>query len=137
MQEVFVVDDDPSIRLLLTAWLESAGYRVRAFEGGRALLRALKTKTPFTICLDVMMPEFDGIETLEEIRKRGLEVPVLVLTARDTVETAVGCMRLGAIDYVLKPIDRSCLLANLERIRRAPEPSSGEEGWSAQCEQHL
>ena len=123
LQEVFVVDDDPSIRLLLTAWLESAGYRVRAFEGGRALLRALKTKTPFAICLDVMMPEYDGMETLEAIRKRGLEVPVLVLTARDTVETAVDCMRLGAIDYVLKPIDRSRLLANLERIRRVPEPS--------------
>lgn len=135
LQEVFVVDDDPSVRTLLGDWLDAAGYKVRTFEGGRALLHALKKGRPLAICLDVMMPEFDGIATLRAIRKREGDVPVLVLTARDTVKTAVCCMRLGAIDYVVKPLDRASLLANLERIRRSqpsksmacrvPPPNSG------------
>jgi len=118
--EVFVVDDDPSVQLLIRAWLESAGYQVRSFSTGASVLRALAESEPAALCLDVSMPGMDGIEVLSQLRRQGRDTPVVMLTALDALETAVECMRLGARDYMLKPLDRATFLANIKRVCGAP-----------------
>src|ERR1041384_4487033 len=99
MDEVFIVDDDRAIRLLVRKWLELEGYRVQEFGDGEELVAAIDTARPVAICLDVMMPKLDGLETLRILRERGNRVPVILLSAKDMVQTAVEAMRLGAYDY--------------------------------------
>ncbi len=112
--EVFVVDDDRPIRALVKKWLELEGYTVYDFDDGSGVMDALQHHTPSAICLDVMMPKMDGLETLRLLREAKYQVPVIMLSAKDLVETAVSAMRLGAFDYQLKPVDRDRLLTNLK-----------------------
>jgi DNA-binding response OmpR family regulator len=117
---VLVVDDDEDIRALLRLVLERAGYDVDDQPDGRAALRAFHTGKHDLIVLDVTMPELDGWEVLERIRDLS-EVPVLMLTARDSESDRVRGLRGGADDYVTKPFDRDELLARVEALmRRAP-----------------
>jgi DNA-binding response OmpR family regulator len=119
-QLVLVVDDDEDIRALLRLVLERAGYDVDDQADGRAALRAFHTGKHDLIVLDVTMPELDGWEVLERIRDLS-EVPVLMLTARDSESDRVRGLRGGADDYVTKPFDRDELVARVEAmLRRAP-----------------
>jgi DNA-binding response OmpR family regulator len=119
-QLVLVVDDDEDIRALLRLMLERAGYDVDDQPDGRSALRAFHTGKHDLILLDVTMPELDGWEVLERIRDLS-EVPVLMLTARDSESDRVRGLRGGADDYVTKPFDRDELLARVEAmLRRAP-----------------
>jgi DNA-binding response OmpR family regulator len=117
---LLVVDDDEDIRALLRLVLERRGYEVDEQPNGRAALRAFHTGRHDLVVLDVTMPDLDGWEVLERIRDLS-EVPVLMLTARDSETDRVRGLRAGADDYVLKPFDRDELLARIEGLlRRAP-----------------
>ena len=111
---VFVVDDEPNLRKLLSYWIETDGYQVRAFEDGAECLEAL-TEGPDVICLDIMMPGLDGIEVLEKIQVYDSRLPVIMVTAKDNIEDAVKAMQQGAYDYINKPIDRNRLRATLKK----------------------
>jgi DNA-binding NtrC family response regulator len=108
--EVFVVDDDPAIRGLLNLWLGHAGYRVSGFESALEALRTLRERRPAAICLDVKLPDMDGVSALERLVSSAPEVPVVMITGGGVVSKAVECMRLGALDYLMKPLDRESLL---------------------------
>jgi DNA-binding response OmpR family regulator len=129
---VLVVDDDEDIRALLRLILERAGFAVDEQADGRAALRAFHTGQHDLVVLDVSMPELDGWEILERIRDLS-EVPVLMLTARDSERDRVRGLRAGADDYVTKPFDRDELLARVEALlRRAPrddEPVSYSDSF--------
>ena len=127
---IFVVDDDASTRRLLRHWLEKEGYRVLDFESGEECLRMMD-REPSAICLDIVMHGMDGIEVLKRIKKINSDVPVIMITAEDTVDTAVEAMREGAYDYMVKPTDKVrfkttvkrslenyALIAEVKRIRR-------------------
>ena len=117
---MLVVDDDEDIRALLRLVLERAGYDVDDQPDGRAALRAFHTGRHDLVVLDVTMPKLDGWEVLERIRDLS-EVPVLMLTARDSESDRVRGLRGGADDYVTKPFDRDELVARVEAmLRRAP-----------------
>jgi len=117
---LLVVDDDEDIRALLRLVLERAGYLVDDQADGRAALRAFHTGHHDLVVLDVTMPDLDGWEILDRIRDLS-EVPVLMLTARDSEPDRVRGLRGGADDYVAKPFDREELLARVEvLLRRAP-----------------
>jgi len=130
--QLLVVDDDEDIRALLRLILERAGYEVDEQAEGRAALRAFHTGRHDLVVLDVSMPELDGWEILERIRDLS-EVPVLMLTARDSESDRVRGLRAGADDYVTKPFDRDELLARVEALlRRAPrdnEPVSYSDSF--------
>lgn len=111
---IFVVDDDAPLRGLMKALLEDQGYAVQDFESGNALLEALD-ENPSLILLDVMMPGLDGIETLQCIKEKRPDLPVIMLTSVDKVETAVQVIKLGAYDYLLKPVDEPRLFTCLEK----------------------
>jgi len=122
--QLLVVDDDEDIRALLRLLLERAGYDVDDQADGRAALRAFHKGNHDLVLLDVTMPDLDGWELLERIRDLS-DVPVLMLTARDSESDRVRGLRGGADDYVTKPFDREELVARVEALlRRAPRDDS-------------
>jgi DNA-binding response OmpR family regulator len=130
--KLLVVDDDEDIRALLRLILERGGYQVDEQADGRAALRAFHNGNHDLVVLDVTMPDLDGWEVLDRIRDLS-EVPVLMLTARDSESDRVRGLRGGADDYVTKPFDRDELLARIEGLlRRAPrddEPVSYTDSY--------
>jgi DNA-binding response OmpR family regulator len=114
---ILVVDDDPDVRGLVRELLEREGARVVDARNGREALRLLYDVRPDVVVLDVLMPELDGWQTLERIRDLS-EVPVLMLTARDTEPEKVRGLQSGADDYVTKPFGRQELLARVEVLLR-------------------
>jgi DNA-binding NtrC family response regulator len=111
---IFIVDDDAPLRRLMKALLEDQGYTIRDFESGNSLLEALDD-SPALILLDVMMPGLDGLETLKRIKASYPDLPVIMLTSVDKVETAVEVIKQGAYDYLLKPVDESRLFTCLDK----------------------
>ena len=111
---IFIVDDEPTARNLMSKWVQKFGYEVRTFSDGEQCLEALD-EGPTAICLDIMMPGLDGIEVLKRIQNIEKELPVIMVTAKDSLELAVNAMKLGAYDYIRKPIDRSRLETSLHK----------------------
>ena len=114
-RQILIVDDDPVQRRLAEAAIAGGGYRPVCAEGGAAALGLLEDGQSGPIdamVLDVMMPGMDGLEVLAQLRRRGLDLPVIVQTARGSIDLAVQAMRAGAFDFVVKP-------AAPERLRAA------------------
>jgi len=103
---ILVVDDEPQVGMIFTKVLQAAGYEVAAAESGEEALKKMLT-LPNVVFLDIKLPGMDGVETLRRIRKMAPEVPVVMMTAYQTVDSAVESMRLGACDYLIKPLDNS------------------------------
>jgi DNA-binding response OmpR family regulator len=114
---ILVVDDDAVTREVLRGVLERAGHEVREAIDGRAGLRDLYAAAPDLVILDVEMPELDGWATLERIRDLS-DVPVLMLTARETELERVRGLRDGADDYVVKPFGHQELAARVQALLR-------------------
>jgi two-component system alkaline phosphatase synthesis response regulator PhoP len=117
-RRILLVEDEPSLVLTLSDRLLSEGYRVEsATDGDTALERALAE--PFDlILLDILLPGRDGLEVCRELRARGSQVPVLMLTARGQVVDRVVGLKLGADDYLTKPFEMIELLARIEALLR-------------------
>lgn len=126
---ILVIDDDEDIRGLVRALLERAGHQVSAAPDGRAGLRELYTASPDLVVLDVTMPALDGWATLERIREVS-DVPVLMLTARDTEVERVRGLRGGADDYVVKPFGRQELVARVEVLLRRSRSGDEQETYA-------
>ncbi len=124
---ILVVDDDAVTRELLRGVLERSGHEVREAEDGRAGLRELYAMAPDLVILDVEMPELDGWATLERIRDMS-DVPVLMLTRRETELERVRGLQGGADDYVVKPFGHQELVARVQALlRRAGERTSEQQ----------
>jgi DNA-binding NtrC family response regulator len=103
-RSVLIVDDDPVQRRLLEAAVSKAGYSVTTVDGGEAALSAIDKSGSFgVIILDLVMPGIDGLEVLKRMREREIDIPVIVQTAKGSIDTAVSAMRAGAFDFVVKP----------------------------------
>ncbi len=110
MAKILVIDDERSIRSTLKDILEFEGYVVEVAENGKqGLERALSTAYDL-IYSDIKMPEMDGIEVLEALRKAEVEVPIVMISGHGNIETAVECIRKGAFDFIEKPIELNRLL---------------------------
>jgi two-component system response regulator MprA len=120
---ILVVDDDRAVRESLRRSLAFNGYEVDvAADGGEALDR-LRAERPDALVLDVMMPRVGGLETCRRLRADGDDVPILVLTARDSVADRVAGLDAGADDYLVKPFDLEELLARLRALLRRTQQS--------------
>jgi CheY-like chemotaxis protein len=106
---VLVVDDDQSIRDILTDFLGDLGFTVLEAPGGLEALGRIERDPPDVVLLDIRMPGMDGVETLRRIRHVNRAVPVLMITGNDDADTARETLRLGAFDCVSKPFDLSYL----------------------------
>jgi len=114
-ERILLIDDDESIRKVIGYMLEEAGYAVETAPSADAGLSAFTARRPGLVLSDIKMPKKDGIELLGEIKSVDASVPVIILTAFGTVETAVEAMKRGAADYLTKPISRDELLMTVAK----------------------
>src|ERR687885_1536884 len=124
---ILVVDDERAVRESLRRALQLEGYGVDlAADGAEALRRlAIPQDEPDAVVLDVLMPGVDGLEVCRRLRRRGRTVPVLMLTARDEVESRVAGLDAGADDYLVKPFALEELLARLRALLRRTTAEAG------------
>jgi two-component system, OmpR family, response regulator len=115
---VLVVDDEPSLAELLASVLRYEGWEIQTAGDGATAVRMARQFQPDTIVLDVMLPDFDGLEVLRRIRAESPYVCVLFLTARDAVEDRVAGITAGGDDYVTKPFSLEEVLARLRGLLR-------------------
>jgi len=106
VMQVLIIDDEPNLRLMFRTALESAGYRVAEATDGQAGLEQLrKCGSPTDlILLDLQIPGMGGMEILRQLRDAGNPAPVIVITAHGSIPDAVAAMKLGAIDFLSKPV---------------------------------
>lgn len=119
-RSVLVVDDEPNLRHAIKLYLDEEGYLTFTARNGLEALDAIREKLPDLVVLDVMMPELDGFETLERLRKIST-VPVIMLTVKGEESDKVRGLRLGADDYVTKPFGQRELLSRIEAVLRRSE----------------
>ncbi len=106
-KQVLVADDEPNLRRVLSAQLHRDGYEVIAVEDGQAALDALEAHHVDVVITDLRMPRVDGMELLKQVTRTHPDVPVIMITAHGTVDTAVEALKLGAFDYITKPFEQS------------------------------
>ena len=116
--KILVVEDEKGLREALIRTLSGEGYLADGAADGEEGYALISTGLYDLVLLDIMLPVFDGLEVLRRIRSQGLEVPVILLTARSTVEDKVGGMDLGADDYLTKPFAMPELLARIRMVTR-------------------
>ncbi len=103
--KILVVDDEPAILEMLSRSLGDEGYRVLAVDRGEEAVDKVREEEPEVVLLDIRMPGMDGIETLSQIREFDKESSIIILTAYGSMDTVVEAMKLGAYDYITKPLD--------------------------------
>ena len=113
---VVLVEDDPIITASLTERLTEAGYTIASFASADQALQELDRFAPQVVITDVRLPGTDGISFLKQLKQRDESLSVIVMTGYATVSDAVAAMKLGAADYLPKPVDRSRLVSLL-RVR--------------------
>jgi two-component system alkaline phosphatase synthesis response regulator PhoP len=131
MKRILLVEDEPGLILTLTDRLIREGYAVEsATDGETGLERA--TREPFDLLLlDLMLPRMSGFDVCRELRRRAIETPVIMLTARGAIVDKVVGLKLGADDYVTKPFEMAELLARVEaHLRRTPAAPHPSEGYA-------
>ncbi|MEN3748268.1 response regulator [Sphingomonas sp. HF-S3] len=127
---IHIVDDEETIRKSASFMLSTSGFEVESYEDGVAFLEAASTAKPGCILLDVRMPQMGGLEVQAELNRRGIDLPVIVLTGHGDISTAVAAMKGGAVDFIEKPFEKAKLLDAIdrafERLDQIGEATSGE-----------
>jgi len=126
---VLVVDDDPAIRRSLERALSFDGHSVTCVENGAAAIsEAIKPDTYDIVVLDLGLPDIDGLDVTRTIRVAGLDLAILVLTARGAVGDRVAGLDAGADDYLAKPFDLNELQSRMRALTRRTQRAQGDEG---------
>ncbi len=113
---LLIVDDEDEIRENLSDFAEFKGFTVHQAGNGLQALEILKSNKPDTIISDLMMPEMGGMQLLQELARRGSDIPVVIMTAFGTMEYAIEAMKNGAADFITKPIDLTYMLKVVDKI---------------------
>ncbi|MCL0040806.1 response regulator [Thermodesulfovibrionales bacterium] len=116
MKSVLIVDDEVDMALAIKESLKRSGFKSTVYCSPIDALSELNLKDFALVITDMKMPKMSGIDFLQEIRKKGIAVPVIVITGYGTVENAVDAMKLGATDYIMKPFSFESLNMVIARI---------------------
>lgn len=120
-QRILVVEDEPEMQVLLRDNFEFEGYEVISVESGEQALALIESERPDLILLDLMLPGLSGYEVCHKLRLRGMHVPIIMITARNTELDRIAGFELGADDYVCKPFSVRELVARVGvRLKRRP-----------------
>jgi two-component system OmpR family response regulator len=125
-QQVLVVDDEPSIVDAVATALRYEGFDVRVAGTGRSALSSAQEAPPDLIVLDVMLPDLDGLEVTRRLRADGIKVPILFLTARDSIDDKLAGLAIGGDDYVTKPFSLAEVVARTRAILRRTQGDSDD-----------
>jgi len=129
IDQIWIVDDDSSIRWVMEKALTRAGLNCRAFESGDDMLAALGTEEPMVVVSDIRMPGMDGIRLLSEIRSQQPDLPVIITTAHSDLDSAVSAYEEGAFEYLPKPFDIEEMVSTVNRAQsQRTQSASGSEG---------
>ncbi len=123
---VLIVDDEPNVRFVFRTALESVGHHVEEAVSGREAIQHVHASPPDIVLLDLRMPDVDGMAVLRQLRAEGNDVPVVVVTAHGSVPDAVAALKLGAIDFLAKPITPQNLRGVVDEViaRHSHEPDT-------------
>src|SRR5215218_24566 len=124
---VLVVDDEPTIREVVSRYLERAGYDTRVAGDGPSALQAVAERPPDLIVLDLMLPGIDGLEVMRRVREGRQRGAVILLTAKGDENDRIVGLRLGADDYVVKPFSPGELVARVDAVLRRVDTVPDEE----------
>jgi len=127
LKRVLIVDDEPNVRLVFATALELAGYSTIAAENGEVALRMVAEGSIDLILLDLRMPGIDGMEVLRSLRDLGITIPTVIVTAHGSVPDAVSAMKLGAVDFLIKPLTPEALRREVAAILAR---TADRFGWS-------
>jgi two-component system, NtrC family, response regulator AtoC len=116
---VLVVDDEPAMRRILEIMLGQLGHRVVSAADGRQALQCMQDESFDLLLTDLRMPVLDGVGLLQAMRQQGWKVPTIVMTAQGSIESAVQAMKLGALDYLLRPFDVEVLELAIDRVLKS------------------
>jgi two-component system response regulator FixJ len=116
---VYIVDDDFAVRDSMELLLGAHGFDTRAFRCGPDFLQVAQFLSAGCLLVDLQMPGMDGLELQQELRRRKLAFPLVVITGHGDVSTAVRAMRAGALDFVEKPFSTETILASIERALKS------------------
>ncbi|MCA9175108.1 MAG: response regulator transcription factor [Planctomycetales bacterium] len=125
MSRLIIVEDQPALVASLKRGLEEEGFEVLTASSGREGYKLIKKEPADLVMLDLMLPDGDGIDLLQRIRDEDYQRPVLVITAKDSIEDRIIGLDSGADDYLIKPFDFNELLARLRAILRRTTSHSG------------
>ena len=125
-QQVLVVDDEPSIVDAVATALRYEGFDVHVATTGRSALTAAQEAPPDLIVLDIMLPDLDGLEVTRRLRADGIKVPILFLTARDTIDDKLAGLAIGGDDYATKPFSLAEVVARTRAILRRTQDSADD-----------
>jgi len=115
MKKILLIDDDKAIRLVLSAILKKYNYLPMEVPDGHKAIEIFNTELPAAVLLDIKMPEMDGIQVLQELKKINSDVPIIIVTGYADIPTAVQAIKLGAYDFLQKPPHVEKLILTLER----------------------
>jgi len=118
MNKILVVEDEELIRTMITLNLERAGYEVHSCETADKMLILMENNSFDLVLLDIMLPGMSGEQALRVIRDRDIQTPVIMVTAKNSIETKVNSLECGADDYISKPFDIKELQARIKAIIR-------------------
>ena len=124
---ILLIEDDPSIQKGLELNLGLEGYQVRSASDGTTGLALAGDWKPDLVVLDIMLPGISGYEVCRELRRRGSNLPILILSAKGTEMDRVRGLDLGADDYVTKPFGRQELLSRVRALLRRSKPPAGDK----------
>src|SRR5512138_3265309 len=110
---ILIVDDEESIRTSLAGVLEDEGYRTVFAVDGLEALAAIETELPDLVLLDIWMPRMDGMETLQRLKEKNPSLTVVMISGHGTIETAVRSTKLGAFDFIEKPLSLEKVLVTV------------------------
>src|SRR5271163_1609743 len=113
-RRIAVVDDDLAVRKSLGRLLETASYSVQTFESASEFIFSLVDDIPACALVDLQMPHMTGLQLQEYLANAGIKLPIIVITANDETRTKEQCMALGAKEYLVKPLQRTTLLAAID-----------------------
>jgi DNA-binding response OmpR family regulator len=116
--QLLLVEDDAMLGRAVLTGLKMDGYAVDWMSTGQSALHCLETDEYDLVILDLGLPDIDGKNVLDTLRKRGQTTPVIILTARDSIEDRVGGLDAGADDYLVKPFDQNELMARVRALLR-------------------
>lgn len=115
-KHIFVLDDEPAVREVIKETLEDSNYKVSCFGDPVECLARLRSKKCDLLITDLKMPEKDGVEVLVDVQHQAPWLPVLIITGYGDIPTAVKAMKIGAVDFIEKPLSKKDILRKIKSI---------------------